>query len=133
MAWLEQILAPIYFSTCSGVTITLYITVRPSGLPFYVYVWVPLVGIIAFGLISWFVYDVVMVKRAAEHVLGTLQSRSAPFYGRLSADQRRELRQRTRALRPVHLSFGNFSDMSLEVLANIWDEMLNQLLFLLSV
>ena len=133
MTWLEQILAPMSFCTCSGITILLYITVRPSGLPFFIYIWVPLMAVIAVSVVNWNVYDVVMVKRTAEEVIGTLQSRSEPFYWRLSVSERKELRQRARAIRPVHFSFGNLSDVSLEVLANIWDEVLNQLLFLLSI
>ena len=133
MIWLEQIITPLLFSVCAGITILLYVTFRPSGLPFFVYLWFPLVAFVGMGVISWLMYDTVMVKRAAEQVAGTLQSRSAPFHRRLSLFQRKELIRRARALRPVHLSLGNFSEVSLEVLANMWDEVLNQLLFLLSL
>ena len=97
-----------------------------------VYVWFPLLAFDAMFAVSWLVYDGVMVKRTGETVLGKLQSQSEPFYWRLSLDQRKELSRRARALRPVKLSFGNFADASLEVLANIWDEVFNQLLFLLT-
>ena len=133
MSWMEQLLPSVVFSVCSSITILLYVTVRPSGLPFFVYVWFPLVGIVAICVVSWLVYDAVVIKRAAEQILGVLQSQMKLIHWGLSLDRRRELSRRARALRPIQLSFGNFSDVSLEVLANIWDEVLNQLLFLLSL
>ena len=133
MSWAEQMLLPLLFSVCSAITILLYVTVRPSGLPFFVYVWFPLVAIAGMYVVSWLVYDAFMVKRAAEQVAGVLQSKSEPFYWELSPFQRKELTRRARALRPVHLSIGIFSDISLEMLTNMWDEVLNQLLFLLSL
>ena len=90
MNWLEHILSPILFFVCTGVTILLYVTVRPSGLPVFVYVWFPLVAICVMINVSWIVYDVVMIKRATEGVAGTLQSRSEYFYPRLSVCQRKE-------------------------------------------
>ena len=133
MVWLEHMVAPILFSICSSIIILLYVTVRPSGLPFFVYIWFPLVAIVAMSIMSWVVYDAVRIKRTAEQVIGTLESRSEPFYRELSLVQRNELSRRARALRPVHLSVGNFADLSPEILANMWDEVLNQLLFLLSL
>ena len=89
-------------------------------------------AIVVVCVISWVVYDFVMVKRAADQVAVMLQSRTEPFYNRLSLIQRKELNRRARALRPVRISIGNFADVSLEVLVNMWDEVLNKLLFLLS-
>lgn len=133
MNWMEQILSPILFCACAGVTILLYVTVRPSGLPFFVYIWFPVVAFGMMGLVSVLIYDGIIIKRAAEEVAGKLESRSGYFYRGLSVCQRKELRRRARALRPLRLSFGNFAEFSFEMLANIWDEVLNQLLFLLSL
>ena len=133
MSWAEQILPLVLFSVCSAITVLLYVTVRPSGLPLIIYIWFPFVAFAGMFVVSWLVYDAVMVRRASEEVLGKLQSQTEYYYRRLSLFYRKELIPRARALRPVHLSFANFSDISLEVLTNVWDEVLNQLLFLLSL
>ena len=133
MSWAEKILSPVLLVACSGIILALYITVRPLGFPWFVYMWCPLVAIVGIFIISWIFYDIVMIKRAAEEVVGRLQSRSEWMCRSLALDQRKELRRRAGTLRPIHLSLWNFADASFEVLANVWDEVLNQLLFLLSL
>ena len=72
--------------------------------------------------------------RLADEVLGRLQDvKSQRFYGRLEKERQMEMLRRGRALRPLSLRVGEYADFCFTVTYNIWDEILNQLLFLLSI
>ena len=133
MNWLYYFLGPIILGVCSGIVLMLYISVRQSGLPPMLhYCMLPL----AFGTImavSWLWYDVVTMNREADVVIESLQSRSHRFLRDLEPSGRAHLFRKARALRSVHLTIGQFSDITLEGLVGIWDEVVNQLMFLLSL
>ena len=84
-------------------------------------------------VITWLFYDAVSAKRSADEVLANLQSRTTRYYERLDSHGKIEFVRRARALQPVRLRIGEFTEASLEVAASIWDEVFNQLLFLLSL
>ena len=83
--------------------------------------------------ITWLFYDAVVTKREADEVLTNLQSRTAGYYRKLGRVEKRELLKRSRAIQPVYLGIGQFTEMTLGVAMNLWDEVINQLLFLLSL
>ena len=133
MNWVGTMVVPTLFAACSGITILLYITFRPSGLPILVYCWFPIVAVVAMFSIAWLCYDAVIIKRKADEALGHLQSRSAGFLRWCQRSDKKELLSRGRALQPAYLALGEFTEFTLEVPMNVWDEVLNQLLFLLSL
>ena len=65
--------------------------------------------------------------------MGKLQSCTAAYYTRLDPPGKREVVRRSGALRPMCVPIGEFAEMSLEVMVTIWEELLSQLLFLLSL
>ena len=72
----------IFFVACA-VTVLLFVTFRPFGLPFLVYCWFPLVAVVVMLLLTWLIYDAVVVKRSTDEVLSRLQSRTSDYYGTL--------------------------------------------------
>ena len=133
--WLRYVLAPALFLVASAITALLFITFRPSGLPFLVYCWFPLVAAVAMFIITWQFYDAVVVKRTTDEVLANLQSRTSGYY-RMLLDQKAgkvQFVRSCRALQPIRLTIGDLSEFTLEVVMNIWEEVFNQLLFLLSL
>ena len=83
--------------------------------------------------LSWIWYDGVTMKREGNEVKENLQSRTHKFLWDLEPSKRKYLFCKARALRPMHLNIGQFSHITLEGLVGIWDEVLNQLMFLLSL
>ena len=51
-----------------GVILLLYVTIRPSDLPFLVYIWFPIVAVLLMVVITWLCYDCVVIKRGARDV-----------------------------------------------------------------
>ena len=134
MNYMKNMIAPILFVASGGVVALLYVTIRPSGLHVLIYCWFPLAGVSVMGIVLWTCYDFVIVKRLADEVLGRLQDvKCQRFYRQLEKGRQMEMLRRGRALRPLSLRVGEYADFSFTVTYNIWDEILNQLLFLLSL
>ena len=131
--WMRYLLAPVIFFWGAAVTITLYVTFRPLGLPLLMHGCFPVLAFVSILIVTWLFYDGVVAKRAADEVLANLQSKTAGYYQRLEPASKKELARRGRALQPVYLGIGQFSEITLEVAMNIWDEVINQLLFCLSL
>ena len=133
MNWIRTMVVPTLFALCSGVTILLYITFRPSGLPILVYCWFPVVAITVLFSVTWVCYDAVVIKRKADEAMGKLQLKAASLLRGRQLSHKKELIRRARALQPAYMAVGQFTEFTLEVPMNMWDEVLNQLLFLLSL
>ena len=131
--WIKFMVVPSIFAWCVGITFLLYVTFSPSGLPFFVYCWFPLVAGSSMFVITWLCYDAVVAKRAADEVMEKLQSRQAPYFRRFTQAEKLVVKGRARALQPVYLALGEYAEVTLDVPVNIWDEVINQLLFLLSL
>ena len=133
MNWLNHLLGPIILGVGSGIVLLFYLAVRPSGLPRFITYWVPFLAFGTILLLSWLWYDVVLMKREGEEVRENLQSKMHGFLRELEVHQRRYLFRKAASLRPVYFTIGKFSDMTLEGLIGVLDEILNQFLFLLSL
>ena len=66
-------------------------------------------------------------------MLENLQSRTASYFYRLEPAEKKELMRRAKALQPVRIAMGEFAEVTMEVYMSILDEILNQLIFLLSL
>ena len=133
MNWLKFVIAPAVFSACVTIVITLYVTCRPAAMPLILYFGFPLSAMVLLFIVFRICYDAVVAKRAGDGVLGNLQSRTAGYFSRLGPVEKREMTRRARALQPVYIGMGEFSEITLEMWMSIWDEILNQLLFLLTL
>ena len=133
MNWLYYFLGPIIAGICSGVVLLLYICVRQSGLPPALHYCMPFLAVGTIMALSWLWYDGVTMKREADEVKASLQSRSHNFLWKLEPGERQHLFHKARALKPLYLTIGQFSNITLEGLVGVWDEVVNQLMFLLSL
>ena len=83
LSWMRYAVPPTIFFVACAVTVLLFVTFRPFGLPFLVYCWFPLVAVVVMLLLTWLIYDAVVVKRSTDEVLSRLQSRTSDYYGTL--------------------------------------------------
>ena len=79
-------------------------------------------------LIFWQSYDMFRTIRASEDILG----HHAAYFQGITRAERIEMMKRSKAMRPVVFSLAD-SQFSLNLPINAWDEILNQILFLLSL
>ena len=116
-----------------AIVLCLYIPLRHPEVPALLNLCFLLVGIIVLGVCLWWSYDVVLLIRASEDVLGKLKTFDGNWREKGISDlQRLRFLKRAKACRPVDVPIGIFGEFSLDVPVIMWDEILNQLLFLLS-
>ena len=131
--WVKLMSPPTTFSLTSSIIIWFYVTIRNEGVPVTLTLIFFCVGISIFAIFFWLLYEVIMVKRAADRILATLTSTEDGNYKDFSPQQKRYINKRGKATRAIGYRIGDFMEISLDVPLGIWDEILNQLLFLLSL
>ena len=128
--WVKFMIMPTIFGISCGVIVTIYVSIRHTELPFYFYMFFPYTGVMLMFVVFWFSYDAVCILRHSEEVLnGLLDYEAKHLRGK---GQKMNVMKRASALRAINFPMGSFAEFSLNVPINIWEEVLNQLLFLLS-
>ena len=133
--WAWLVIFPILVNFGCGALICLYIPIKHPEVPLILSACFLLVAVIILGVIFWTSYDAVLVIRGTEELLGKLRT----FHDRRSDAScrsetlRQQLLKRAKACRPVEIPVGSYGEFSLDVPVIMWDEILNQLLFLLSL
>ena len=131
--WIAIVLLPSLFNAACGVVICLYIPIRHPEVSLAVNISLLLIGAIIVAVIFWASYDQVVVIRASEEVRGKLTTFQENWReSGMSELQRLRFLKRAKACRAVEVPIGSFGEFSLDVPVIMWDEILNQLLFLLS-
>ena len=83
--------------------------------------------------IFWICLDAVLAKRTGDEVLANLQLRTARYFSWLGTVEKKEMMRRAKALQPKHVALGEFAEITMGVAVSINDEILNPLLFLISL
>ena len=65
-------------------------------------------------------------------IIGKLQSENADYLRPLSRAMRMQVLKRAKAMKEIEYPVGEFSELTLNLPITMWDEILNQILFLLS-
>ena len=132
--WVRPAMFPLLLSLGCAVVICVYFPLKHHELPgFITLVFVTMAAFIM-AVVFWHCFDEVTVIRNSEGVVGELQSRPAgsAWETEFSAIQMERFLKRAKALRPFCIGVGTFGQFDLEVPAIMWEEILNQLVFLLS-
>ena len=132
--WLKPAIVPLFFCIGSGVVFLLYLVLRSDDtLPkanAFIMGYTAFVILVALFFVS---YDVVSVIQGSEDIVKNLQSRQHEYYNLIGPDMKTELLKTARALKPLEIPVGNFATFGFGVTEVIYEEILNQLLFLLTL
>lgn len=131
-AWFRVFFPAWLVSASAAVIILGFVAIRYTELPIFCYIMFPYCALILLGLIFWQCYDMLCVIRESEDILSQLQQRHTPYFESMTRAERAEVTKRSKALRPVMFNMGD-SAFSINVPINAWDEIVNQILFLLSL
>lgn len=110
----------------------LFLVIRYTTLPLLLWVYCGYLGLTIAFILFWQCYDQILVTRASEDILGTLWRHDVPYFRRMSRQRRLALMKRAKAMRPVIFLMGD-SELTMSVPIGAWDEIINQILFLLSL
>lgn len=133
MAWLKFAIAPVLLAASCEIILLILITLRPSGLHPLIYMWFPPTAGIVMVVITLFCYECVIINRIGDEVLGKLRSKMLIGRLQISNEEKKRCLRIGKSLCGVYLAVGDFSEMTLNVPISMWEEVLNQLLFLLSL
>ena len=131
--WVAVALVPSLVNACGGIVLCLYIPIQHPELPMALNFTILLIGAVTLVVIFCTSYDLVLVMRASEAALGRLTTFGENWRESGISDlQRLRFLKRAKACRPLEVPIGAFAEFSLNVPVTMWDEILNQLLFLLT-
>ena len=121
--------------TCS-IIVCLYATIRHNDVPPFLIPVFSYVGITLFGIVFWVCVQIIDVSKASEALIGTLTVISVDTGNENGISDPQKLKKyivkKGKATRPMKFRFGDFMDISINVPIGVWEEILNQVLFLLS-
>ena len=130
--WIRLALPLVLLALSITVIITLFISIRYTQLPLVYYLNILFVGLTVTFMIFRVCYDMAQILRATEDILDQLSSHKAPYLTRLTKVQRTKVLKNAKAMRPLLFRVGD-SEFSLSLPVAIWEEILNQIVFLLSL
>ena len=78
-------------------------------------------------------YDIVSVIQGSEDIVKNLQSPQHGYYKMAGPEVKNGLLQAARALKPLEIPVGNFATFGFGVTQVMYEEVLNELLFLLTL
>ena len=125
-------LPPALLSASLTVIITSFVSIRCTTLPLLFYFMFPYFAFTVLLTTFWVIYDAVLITRDSEYVRGKLLSYDSSHLRRMSKHERTLVMKRAKALQVTEFPIGDFADISLTLAFVIWDEIVNQVLFLLS-
>ena len=126
-------LVPTLLSCSVLVIVAVFVCIRAVGLPWWLYLFFVSSSLTVLFLTFWLPYQLVLALRASEDIVGVLTSIKDVYSAELSWNDRKYLAKKARATRTLGYRTGDFGNFSLDVPVVMWDEILNQLLFLLSL
>ena len=130
--WVKFMLPPTISSVSVAVIVSTFVSIRFTELPLVFYVIFPYTAFTLMLVLFWACYDIVRLIRASEDVMGQLLSHNATYLRSMSRAERMKVLKRAKAMKILEFPIGEFSEFSLTLPVNIWDEIINQVVFLLS-
>ena len=133
----RQCLPYAFFALGTTIVIGLFTFIRHFGHSVaLINLVVALVGIVCLGFLFhtfWASWDGLEAIRMSEDLVRKLRSPEETYLKALPKMERLWLLKRARAIKPLHIQIGNFSTYDQDALFAIWNEIINQLVFLLSI
>ena len=132
-AWYKLVTPPSLFAAGSVTVLCMYATIRNTDLPLLLYLIFPYMTVVITVIMFDICLDGVQAIIAAEDVLSRLKSTEMGYLSRMTVEEKMAMLKRAKALRIVSASVGIFGEYSMDVPVAAWDEIVNQIMFLLTL
>ena len=135
--WVKLMLAPTLASVTGAIIVSFYVTIRHEDVPSVLIPAIVYTEVALLGIVFWMCDQMLSVKTTSEAVIAVLTSITAEQVGRENLnsngrDLKKYIMRRAKATRAMNFRVGDFMELSLDVPIGVWDEILNQVLLLLS-
>ena len=131
--WVKFAWPPIIFCSSLMIIIPTFVSIRYTDLPVFCFIAFPTTAITIMVVLFWVFYEIVCNTRDSEDILGQLRSQEAPFLREIPIAMRMRAFKRAKAMRAIEFPVGTFADFSITVPVAVWDEIVNDVVFLLTL
>ena len=130
--WVKLMVVPTIFCLSIAIIACLFTSIRHTELPILTYLMFPYTAVSVLILLFWVCFEAIKIIRASEAILGTLGALECGTGNRMTKQEMLYIRKKSKATRTLGYRLGNFGDFSLDVPVGTWEEIVNQLFFLLT-
>ena len=130
--WVKFMLPATIFSVSLTTIVTTFISIRYTELPFMYYIFFVNTAFTLMLIIFWLCYDLVLITRDSEGILSQLLSYEAQHLRHMPKAIKTQVMKKARAMRVIEFPIGDFADFAISLPIAIWEEIVNEVLFLLS-
>lgn len=131
-SWVKFMIVPSIFSISSTIVVAIYATVKLTDVPILIHMGFAWIGFSFLIFLFWFGFELLVFIQSSEAIVATLASKDQ-YLLELERDERLYLIKFAKATRELGFNIGEFTNYSIDVLIAIWEELLNQILFLFSL
>ena len=132
-SWYKIHITPIIGGISCAIVIYTFVAIKFTNLPLLVYLIFPVAGVVHMTLLMLGVYDAVVANDLSEQVIAQkLMSFETGELQEVPRISRKNLGRRVKALMPISVPVGTFTDVRFNLMVTILEEIMNQVLFLLS-
>ena len=131
--WIKFAWPPTLFGLSITIIVAAFISIRYTQIPLYCYVFFPNTACAILFILFWVFYDLMIITRGSEEILGQLRSSEVPYLHGMPNAVRTKVMKRARAMRAVEVPVGEFADFSVTVPVTLWEEIVNQVVVLLAL
>ena len=130
--WIKLELPPTMLAVAIAITISAFVSICYTDLPPIIYLVYPNTAFTLMLMIFWICYDGVRIMRASGEVIDGPRSANAGYLRPSSRAMRMQVLKRAKVMREIEFAVGEFTIVTLNLPIAVWEEILNQVLFLLS-
>ena len=128
----KTLTTPLVLAGCIGVIVPGFLSFKNFKLPIILVLFCPFSALTAALLVFGQTYEAVQFTRESEEMIARLLSTHQLYGKSMSKREMDVMMKRAKAFRPIKVPIGGFCYASMGVIQVCWEEILNQILFLLS-
>ena len=118
---------------CLGITVATYLSLAELHLAFLWRIFSALSATAGAAIMFQQIYESVCFTRASQGIIARLLSMEQSYFQGMGRKERNAVMKRAKAFRPLVIPIGDFCNASMGVIEVAWEEILNDVLFLLSL
>ena len=122
-----------WFESISPWSHRIYISIRHTDIPVFIYCLFAYTTVLFLVELFDLCRDQMLAVRASENALSRLRSTVHRYLSRLPMKERMRIAKAGKALHPAFFSVCNYTQFNVNVPVGVWEETLNQTVFLLTL
>ena len=129
-----KVLSPaMLLAGCAGIIVATFMSLTHMQLSFFLQACYAISAVFCVGILFEQIYECVCFTRDSERIIERLLSMEQSHLRGMTRREMEAVMKRAKAFRPIMIPIGSFCDVTMAVIEVSWEEIMNQVLFLLSM